>query len=1119
MTHVGIHMEALETLKSFNTAVTAYRVYPATAPQVQKAVEAAFKEMNKFLRKYKQLSLGQTQAGPVLCGVAVAQENVLKVKSLGIYQRLEMLHLPYVVFTPGFDRFKFNQIVKVFTFPREKIIRDGGGRAVVTGLELDAYFPVEPPAGPKKKVEKKTDNALPEKQFVISEVKPEYLEYLFGNINDALTGGELERAFVVREKAVNIITAGVARILKDIQKNNLLSRSADFATLMREVDAILSKRNRHPVALESARFISSGLKVPALLVLLIQHYPEGFGDDFYGCLIGTVDDATFQEIITTFRTLIQKLSTGKTKDLSQISDIEEAYEKCIATPRGKQFVGAEKVQAIIEDGEKERLSKRVHTGLQALLQGNGKILHNTEIVQYLPGTVERLLENGKESSVAVIVGKLAEELLADGTESQKHLFKSSCLMAEHFVGQKRWDWLKQLTEPFIQWIENSDDGDAVYVKIVDVLQAVMVHCWQAAENDHADQILVSFYKIRSGTIEKSAKTQEIVSRKQDASVDKDLLPIFLEESLEDPENEILSRRLTMQGPAVARFMIETLLRSEKSLERLKIIDLLTMLGPELAPIVMERLQDPMPWYGKRNLIKLLGDSGNEEHVDVVVGFLGHSDFRVQREAFGCIYKISGERRKDVLLEILPQVSETMKIQVIRALAPFGGNDVAELMADLLSVHQHFSEQNLLPLIREICRAMGQSGSAPAIKMLQEFLNIRGNRAVKHYPNEVWQEASSAILQLKKHQEKLRKERLRAKELNKKTINQTLTRQRVKLPSDKVVTDYPEERQVAVFLGQEKKGKAKGLLVSLIERATEDKKFDQAEALRQWLIEIDPLALTEIIRAAELIEEAKTSSIDNDHLDVWAELYELLSTEEFNAFYYALDHRKFSNEESLVRHGAKLANLFFINSGKIKLFFQEKGSEVLVKTLGRGQVIGSGTFFEASVWTVDVASIGVSEISILDVDKLNKWVDDFPGLESKLRDFCGKFKTANDFFVQTGKDRRRYARYTTTGRVSTVLLDNQGKETGVGTKGDLSDISLGGISFFSRISQKKNARLLLGREIKILFPLESGFGKELSIQGTILAVRAQYSAESEYSVHIKFTSPIDQETLRKIIYGK
>ncbi len=81
-----------------------------------------------------------------------------------------------------------------------------------------------------------------------------------------------------------------------------------------------------------------------------------------------------------------------------------------------------------------------------------------------------------------------------------------------------------------------------------------------------------------------------------------------------------------------------------------IIDLLTYNISYLVPIIHERLPNHMPWYGKRNLIKLLSETGKPEDAEVVVGFLRHVDFRVQREAFLCIYKIGGLNRKRLFLE-------------------------------------------------------------------------------------------------------------------------------------------------------------------------------------------------------------------------------------------------------------------------------------------------------------------------------------------------------------------------------------------------------------------------------------------------------------------------------------
>jgi len=101
-------------------------------------------------------------------------------------------------------------------------------------------------------------------------------------------------------------------------------------------------------------------------------------------------------------------------------------------------------------------------------------------------------------------------------------------------------------------------------------------------------------------------------------------------------------------------------------------------------------------------------------------------------------------------------------------------------------------------------------------------------------------------------------------------------------------------------------------------------------------------------------------------------------------------------------------------------------------------------------------------------------------------------------------------------VSTLLVDNRGHSIGVSAMVELSDISLGGISYQVRISKKENARTLLGRKVQVRLPMGDKPGEFAMITGDILAVRSIYAVESEYSVHVKFDTILGNKKLQEII---
>ncbi len=322
-----------------------------------------------------------------------------------------------------------------------------------------------------------------------------------------------------------------------------------------------------------------------------------------------------------------------------------------------------------------------------------------------------------------------------------------------------------------------------------------------------------------------------------------------------------------------------------------------------------------------------------------------------------------------------------------------------------------------------------------------------------------------------------------------------------------------EQKIRRIFTQRDEEKGKRILLEVITQAARQRHFSAAQRLRGLLIELAPMALNEIIRAAEIIDSEKTAAIDKKFLDIWKPLAGNLEWEEFLTLYYSLEHRKYQKDQMIVRQGEKDRSLYFINSGRIELFFQKNSKNILIKTVEPGQIIGGGSFFDASVWTVDAKSLGAN-ISVLPWKRIREWQSEFPGLESKLCDFCNKFKIKPETIRKTGSDRREHERIRVSGRIAMVVLDRDGKPTNISTTGELFDISVGGVSFFLRIAQRDTARLLLKRKVglRVFKSTLSGF----DITGDIVAVRSQPVVGNEYAVSLKFNRMLTSKELTGLL---
>jgi len=304
-----------------------------------------------------------------------------------------------------------------------------------------------------------------------------------------------------------------------------------------------------------------------------------------------------------------------------------------------------------------------------------------------------------------------------------------------------------------------------------------------------------------------------------------------------------------------------------------------------------------------------------------------------------------------------------------------------------------------------------------------------------------------------------------------------------------------------------------LLFDLIVDRAKAKDFAKAKALWKRLSEVDPMALTEITKSGEIIEEEQRGAIDQSHMDVWSELYRTLTTEETNSLYYAMKEQAYDPDQMILKQGDRDTRLYFIDSGQLKVISSQEGMEILVDTLGPGNIVGLDTFFADTVCTTSLVTFTDVKMHVVDKNVLPEWQEACPSLEPKLHHYCLKFETVDHLLKKKGLNRRNDKRVSISGKGIFQVLDIAGDPVGKAFRGKLSDISVGGLSFFLRIS-KKACRLLLGRALHVRFTLPQGASQqEIDITGRVVAVRSHLF--EDYSVHIKFDRMLSERIVAEL----
>jgi len=1101
--------DALETLKAFNNAVTSVRLYPPHAPQVGNAVERGYKALKQFVRRHGDLVISLQGKKPVLCGERVPDSILQTITNLVIYRHLEVLGVDFLVLKSKIDRNAFSQILSMFTVGVDKIRREGGGREFARTLKLDEYFPEE-----YQFVEETGEEEVD--MTLITSARRDCVDCLLGRGQGGPVAGELRAELQNPHQAAAIVAAAAAMLVLDLRRHGKFAVVPEFTQMLMTAGDLVDTGNAQATAVRIADLLRTGIADTSLALLMVQSFPQGLGAALFEALLDRIETDHFGKVIDVLRRQEAMLRRTEDPEAAGRELLTATLKRLLATGKGRHLLGLEKAKKIMEAGERERHAKRISTGLQALFQGNLRILQSDEVVMGIPPVIRQWLESGKDERAVALLTLLNRQFREGDETLQARLIRCLADIGENLVAEKRWDLLAKIIEVMLLWLRRAETADAVYEKIAVLLHAFMDQAWQKGNIAAGDRILETFFQIRAGIIEKSPAVQVVVGRIQDREIDRSALPGRLQEYLDNPTDEQRGRRLSMQGDVVVRFLVHALLDCDNTENRLRILDLLKSTGKILLPVLRELLPEPMPWHSKRNLIKLLAGTGEEQDVDIVTPYLFHEDLRVQREAFDCLYRISGDRKKEVLLRVAAEAGELLRSDAVKALMFFRDEEVAAVLGELLGDHEHFSANIRDTLLTDVCKVLGHCPFPPAVTALQDFLQLQGKRAGRKIGPGVWVAAEEARAQIEAAQREEEKRQLRETRLRMDGAREGGQAGDQALSGSHDITGLPEERAVRTVLAQGKRETARRMILDLVFRTARMGNFGQAERLREWLIETDPTALGDIVRAAEIIEEEKKAAVDRGHLEVWKNLYQILTPEEYSTLYHCLERRRFDNDEIIVNQGTHQTMLFFINSGKVKIFFRDGDSDIEVKTMVAGEILGAGVFFDASVWTVSAASVGQVDISILTLRDLLRWHEEYPALKAKLNDFCHKFEDIDRFFRLSGRDRRKDRRIGVSGRVSITFLNRLGNSTGQQAKGELFDISAGGISFFLRLSRKELSRSLIGTSVKVVLPAREIGDDVASCQGVILAVKSYRLLDNDYSVHVKFDEPISDEQMQLFV---
>ena len=886
-----------------------------------------------------------------------------------------------------------------------------------------------------------------------------------------------------------------------------------FDRLLVRYDALLNREKQLQVATLAGAGLAK-LEERELGLVLVQKFKNLFGEQLYQQVIAHLTDEKFERLTQRLRAV----SEGKGDPSMDLRDqgAEEAYNRLMSTVRG------EKMRTIIEmhreqkRRREEQRQETIRSATDAILQGRIEELEKIAVVRELPETIRNLLNEGQENTADSLLMQLAVGLQHKNPVVRGNAIRTLAVIAEQLAATGQWQRLARLLpalERGLQMPETSADAIGQTMQAIGSLAGYHLGREEYAQAHDLVHLLQTIAARTPSDADHGPRVQEAIA---DILRQIGTLPV-LEHLLDrylhsDAHREMAGKLLAGLGKPSAQFQLQQLMNNESSFERRRLLELIRLTGNPALSILREQLHHDAPWYVIRNIIRLLGEMGNPELFPQVRSFLHYPDARVQREVINSAMLIGGEDTLDFLLQALQTAPDSLKIKVVNHAASHHDERFVRPLTDLLESTKPFQGKNKVDLQLAICKtltAIGSKRATPALARVAESKNILG---LGGYPDEVRQAAALALNQIKGEGGSAAEPLPSAGTVEPAPMDET---EKVTAAVWAMLPETGrEEEAIFALAAQGQQVQAKQRLVELIAVMARAGNFREAERLRERIYEIDPMALAEIIRTGEVIEQEKKGAIREEDLSIWARLTDRLSSEEFQTIYHEFNERRYKPEETIVSQGDKNDELFFINQGSVKVSHMTGARELFITTLNRGQIAGEN-FFTPSFWTVSLTSLTPSRIYVLQQSALQTWQERFPGLRAKLYDFYTASNDIHAMLDRKGLERRRDQRFKLARKIQVQPINNVNAPIGRGFRAETADVSVGGLAFLIRISKQENARLLLGRRMQVVLPV-AGPEPYLYLRGLVIGIQPFHILENDFSVHFRFDQPMEAAELQTIL---
>jgi CRP-like cAMP-binding protein/HEAT repeat protein len=1087
--------KTIHILGAMVAAINNMRLYPPGSGLISNSIDKAFQALNEVITPNEPLLIAESENNLLISGEPLSFKLQQFPQVTSFKGFMTTLRIRSIILKKDMDRLEFRNFLTIMSKTSEEVDDEGGIQKVKSKYDF-RNISITPSLYAN---EEKAKKALDSVNF--SDI----------DLIKSFTGERKQREtdlMRIGEKAAD------SRWVSDFFKSAIaLLKSQGITitdnlytdTVSRMVQAFSKSTPRENWARVSAS-ISKAIgenEKELMAVVMVKNVDE----QLFDTLISALTDDLYVELVSEINKIRESQSYGgkhlKNGELEQFSKAFNTLKHNQKTERLKDNIR----NRILSEKKEIALAKaHIAHAQNKILQGDMTPLSDPKIAEVIPETVGRYLAENKKSQAMNLIDRLADGLMSESVKDRA--LASSVLMAiGEVLTDGQWDEeLKKLADRLNIWVKFETELTYNYKSVCKLLQNYARNLLMSNRFAEANSILETFSFISDSNLQKNEEIKVFSGNMLRGIVTEKVFSIVFDEFINNSKNEGKHAYYTLVrlGDISVIPLLDLLKTSEDMSQRVRVINTLGEIGKPARPHIIERIRAGAPWFYMRNLLKLLSQLGTPEEIELLKPLLVHENDKIPKLALSCAFDIGGDQRLKFFTHALQINDHGIKVTAADLIGKLENEEGVFPLCQLLKSKGTGTLEQKNELDLTICAALKRIGSKKAIPALKTIETQKGLLGISPYSPALRQAAAATLKYLQDLPSN-------GADTKKKTPDKAET-----TTDDLLLTDPARfDALVEEYINRKNIKEAVNLLYKMTIRYAREKNFAKAEELREKLFNVDPMALGEIVRTGDIIEEEKKNAVLNDYLHIWGNLYEQLTNEEANALFYNVKPKDFPPDQTLIVQHEKNSTLFFINRGQLKIVYRQGNDEFFLKMLGAGDIAGEDTFFPITVSTVSLITMSQVKAGCLDRETLKVLNEKHPGLEEKLKNFCSIGGGINSLVTKKGLERRQQKRISLAGGTMVQLLDLQAKPMGKPFKGTILDISTGGISFSIKTSNRETTRLLLGRKVNMTIGIKTKTAPiELRGIGTIIGAKER--KESRFSLHLKFDNPIMENKMIEIV---